>query len=81
MVDEEQIAKVLQWPRWTRTEEDARVLSDRRAHLHVELRSMVEVAEREDRNLTPEETEAWERMSDEYDRLGSELPDQVIIPS
>lgn len=70
----EEVDRVLRWPAWTRTDDDVRVLKARRVELQTELRSLVEHAERGDRNLTAEEAAEFDRLQDEYDRLGVELP-------
>lgn len=70
----EEVDRVLRWPAWTRTDDDVRVLKARRVELHSELRSLVEHAERGDRNLTADEAVEFDRMQDEYDRLSAELP-------
>lgn len=70
----EEVDRVLRWPAWTRTDDDVRVLKARRVELQTELRSLVEHAERSDRNLTADEAAEFDRLQDEYDRLSVELP-------
>lgn len=68
------VERILQWPRETRSDEETRRLIERRALLHHELFALVDNAERTGRNLTSEEQGLFNTMQDEFDRLGGEVP-------
>jgi hypothetical protein len=71
---EQDVQRILQWPRETWSEEEITRLHERRALLHQEMFALNDGAERHGRNLTPEEREAFDRMQGEYDRLGVAVP-------
>src|SRR4051795_4980959 len=49
--------------------DDIRRLHEQRAHLHAELRSLVDKAEKDERDLTAEEAAEFDRMQGEYEEL------------
>lgn len=67
------VDKVLTWPRETRSDDEHRLLRERRTYLHSQIFSLVDNAERFDRNLTADEATRYQELQDEYDQLGNEL--------
>jgi hypothetical protein len=70
----EDVERILEWPRETRSPEEHRRLIEHRTALHRDLVALADKAEREDRNFTVEEAEEFDRMQAEFDRLRSEVP-------
>lgn len=68
------LERVLQWPPETWSPEEAAQVQARRAEVHAELRSLVDKAERFERNLTEEEQAKFEVLQAEFDRLAVALP-------
>lgn len=71
-----QVDKVLKWPRLTRSDDENRLLRERRAALHSQIYALVDNAERFDRNLTAEEAGRYAELQSECDQLGDELSSQ-----
>ncbi len=72
----EHITQILSWPVETWSEREQQQVREHRALLHSQLFTLVDMAERDGRNLTPEEGEEFQRMQAEYDRLGGAVPAQ-----
>ena len=68
------VEKALSFPKWTRTPEDVVAIFDRCNEITTERRSMVDKAERDDRDLSQEELDRFETLGTELDRLICELP-------
>lgn len=70
------IEQILSWPRETWSEHEKQQVREHRALLHSKLFTLADNAERDGRNLTPEERDEFDRMQAEYDRLGGAVPAQ-----
>lgn len=63
------IERILKIPVERRRAADIHRLNERRAVLHAEMRSLVDVAESEDRALTVEETAEFDRLQEDFEGL------------
>lgn len=70
MTTPEHIKRILDWPCETWSADETRQVLEHRAHLHTELFTLVDTAEREERNFSPEERDEFQRVQAEFDRLG-----------
>lgn len=70
---EQDVQRILSWPRATRSPQELDRLHERRAFLHSQMIALADLAERDDRNLTVEERERFDAMAEEYDRLQGEV--------
>jgi hypothetical protein len=68
------VERILQWPRETRSRQEEHVLLEHLTVVHAEIRALVDGAERLDRDLTAEEAVRYAQLQGEFDRLRSEVP-------
>lgn len=69
MTEDTRVTRLLEWPRETWSSEERALAAERRGALQIEMRSLLERAERADRNLTAEERQEWNALQDEFARL------------
>lgn len=65
------IERILSFPPLTWSEDERREVAETRARLHTEQFALVDQAEREERNLTSDEAEQFQRLQSEFDRLAA----------
>lgn len=70
----EDVDRILSWPRGTRSDDENGRLLEYRAGVHREMRALVDSAERADRGFCVDEAQRYDELLVEYDRLSSEVP-------
>lgn len=68
------VQRILEWPRETRSTGEQQRLCEYRASVYAEMRALVDEAERFDRGLSADEQQRFDELTGEFDRLGSEVP-------
>ena len=63
------IERILSFPPLTWSDDERREVAETRARLHTEQFALADRAEREERNLTSEEAEEFQRLQAAFDRL------------
>lgn len=63
------IERILSFPPYTWSDDERREIAEVRARLHTEQVVLADQAEREERNLTSDEAEEFQRLQAEFDRL------------
>lgn len=69
----EHITRILNWPPETWSDQEKQHVQEYRTQLHAALRAVADQAEREDRDLSAEESERFEGLQGEFDQLGERL--------
>jgi hypothetical protein len=76
MTADPDVERILVWPAETWSPAEVQRVQERRSALHREQFALADQAERDGRNLSPEERAAFDAIQAEYDRLSSAVPSQ-----
>jgi hypothetical protein len=70
------IERILTWPPETWSPDEMQRVQERRSAVHREQFTLADQAERDGRNLSPEERGTFDALQAEYDRLSTAVPSQ-----